>query len=229
MIPAPFDYEVADSVEHAVELLGSREDAKLLAGGHSLLPLLRLRFTRPALLVDIGRIDDLRYVRDAGDTLAIGGMTRHHNVQHDPLLQEHCPVLSYAAGLIGDPQVRHRGTIGGSLAHADPAGDVPAVLTALDAEVVMRADRACRRVRHGRLRHRARGSGRRDGDPRAEAGAGRLVVPEVHAPRAGLGHRRRDGNRPSLEWVGGQLGDRVHEHGPAAGPRDGGGTDAEIA
>ena len=91
MIPAPFDYEVAESAEHAVELLGSREDAKLLAGGHSLIPLLRLRFTRPALLVDIGRIDDLRYVRDAGDTLAIGGMTRHHNIQHDPLVQEHCP------------------------------------------------------------------------------------------------------------------------------------------
>src|SRR3989454_6143634 len=138
MIPAPFDYEVADSVEHAVELLGSREDAKLLAGGHSLIPLLRLRFTRPALLVDIGRIDELRYVRDAGDKLAIGGMTRHHDIQHDPLVQEHCPVVSYAAGLIGDPQVRHRGTIGGSLAHADPAGDFPAVLTALDAEFIVR-------------------------------------------------------------------------------------------
>ena len=108
--------------------------------------MLRLRFTRPALLVDIGRIDDLRYVRDAGDTLAIGGMTRHHNVLHDPLLQEHCPVLSYAAGRIGDPQVRHRGTIGGSLAHADPAGDLPAVLTALDAEVVIRGPEGERTV-----------------------------------------------------------------------------------
>ena len=138
MIPAPFDYEVAESVEHAVDLLGSREDAKVLAGGHSLIPLLRLRFTRPALLVDIGRIDELRYVRDAGDRLAIGGMTRHHDIQNDPLVQAHCPVVSYAAGLIGDPQVRHRGTIGGSLAHADPAADFPAVLTALDAEVVIR-------------------------------------------------------------------------------------------
>ena len=138
MIPAPFDYEVAESAEHAVQLLGSREDAKLLAGGHSLIPLLRLRFARPALLVDIGRVDDLRYVRDAGEQLAIGSMTRHHDIQHDPLLQEHCPVVSYAAGLIGDPQVRHRGTIGGSVAHADPAGDFPAVLTALDAEVVVR-------------------------------------------------------------------------------------------
>ncbi len=138
MIPAPFDYEVAESTEHAVELLGSREDAKLLAGGHSLIPLLRLRFTRPTLLVDIGRVDDLRYVRDAGEQLAIGAMTRHHDIENDPLVQEHCPVVSYAAGLIGDPQVRHRGTIGGSLAHADPAGDFPAVLTALDAEVVVR-------------------------------------------------------------------------------------------
>jgi carbon-monoxide dehydrogenase medium subunit len=138
MIPAPFDYEVAESAEHAVELLGSREDAKLLAGGHSLIPLLRLRFARPMLLVDIGRIDELRYVRDVGDKVAIGAMTRHHDIQQDPLLQEHCPVVSYAAGLIGDLQVRHRGTIGGSLAHADPAADFPAVLTALDAEVIVR-------------------------------------------------------------------------------------------
>ncbi|CAN5141198.1 xanthine dehydrogenase family protein subunit M [soil metagenome] len=138
MIPAPFDYEVAESAEHAVELLGSREDAKLLAGGHSLIPLLRLRFTRPALLVDIGRINELRYVRDAGEQVAIGAMTRHHEIHRDPLLQEHCPVVSYAAGLIGDPQVRHRGTIGGSLAHADPAGDFPAVLTALEADIVVR-------------------------------------------------------------------------------------------
>ena len=134
MIPAPFDYEVAESVEHAVELLGSREDAKLLAGGHSLIPLLRLRFTRPALLVDIGRIDELRYVRDAGDKLAIGGMTRHHDIQHDPLVQEHCPLLSYAAGLIGDPQVRYRGTIGGNVANGDPGNDMPALMMTLGAK-----------------------------------------------------------------------------------------------
>ena len=137
MIPAPFDYEVAESVDHAVELLGSREDAKLLAGGHSLIPLLRLRFARPALLVDIGRVDELRYVRDAGERVAIGALTRHHDLKQDPLLQEHCPVVSYAAGLIGDPQVRHRGTIGGSVAHGDPASDLPTVLMALDAELVV--------------------------------------------------------------------------------------------
>jgi carbon-monoxide dehydrogenase medium subunit len=135
MIPAPFDYEVVESVEEAVSLLGEREEAKLLAGGHSLLPLLRLRALRPSLLVDLGRIDGLSYVRDAGDSIAIGALTRHHDVASDPLLQEHNPLVSHVAGLIGDPQVRHRGTIGGSLAHGDPASDLPAVLLALGGEV----------------------------------------------------------------------------------------------
>jgi carbon-monoxide dehydrogenase medium subunit len=137
MIPAPFDYELADSVEHAVELLGERDDTKLLAGGHSLIPLMRLRFARPAVLVDLGRLDSLRYVRDAGEQLTIGALTRHHDLKHDPLLQEHCPLVSHTAGLIGDPQVRHRGTIGGSVAHGDPASDLPAVLLALDADLVV--------------------------------------------------------------------------------------------
>jgi carbon-monoxide dehydrogenase medium subunit len=137
MIPAPFDYEVAGSVDEAVELLG-REDAKLLAGGHSLLPLMRLRFARPALLVDVSGLQDLRYVRDAGDRLAIGALSRHHDLETDPLMQEHCPLVSHVAGLIGDPQVRHRGTIGGSIAHGDPASDMPTVLVALDAEYVVR-------------------------------------------------------------------------------------------
>jgi carbon-monoxide dehydrogenase medium subunit len=135
MIPAPFDYERAESPEHALELLGERADAKLLAGGHSLLPLLRLRSARPSLLVDLGRLDELSYVRDAGDMIAVGALTRHHDVENAALLHEHNPLVSYAAGLIGDPQVRHRGTIGGSIAHADPAGDLPAVLLALDGEV----------------------------------------------------------------------------------------------
>lgn len=138
MIPARFDYEVADSPEHALELLGSREDAKLIAGGHSLVPAMKLRVARPALLVDIGRLDGLAYVRDAGKQLAIGALTHHAALARDPLLQEHCPVVSHAAGLIGDPQVRHRGTIGGSLAHGDPASDLPAVVLALGAEMVVR-------------------------------------------------------------------------------------------
>ena len=135
MIPAAFEYEVAESVDHARDLLSSRDDATTLAGGHSLLPLLRLRAVRPSLLVDIGRLRDLSYVRDAGATLAIGALTRHHDVATSPLLQEHNPLVSYAASLIGDPQVRHRGTIGGSVAHGDPASDLPAVLLALDAEI----------------------------------------------------------------------------------------------
>jgi carbon-monoxide dehydrogenase medium subunit len=135
MIPAPFDYELAESVDHAIDLLGQRDDTKLLAGGHSLLPLLRLRVTRPAVLVDVGRLAELSYIRDAGNVIAIGALTRHYDVVTSPLIQEHNPLLSYAAGLIGDPQVRHRGTVGGSLAHGDPAADLPAVMLALDAEI----------------------------------------------------------------------------------------------
>jgi carbon-monoxide dehydrogenase medium subunit len=136
VIPAPFEYERAESVAHAVELLGDRENAKLIAGGHSLLPAMRLRIARPDLLVDVGRLGELRYVREAGDGLAIGALARHHDLVHDPLVGERCPVLAQAASLVGDPQVRHRGTIGGSVAHGDPASDLPTVLLALDAELV---------------------------------------------------------------------------------------------
>jgi aerobic carbon-monoxide dehydrogenase medium subunit len=146
MIPATFDYEVAESTAHAVELLGSREDAKLLAGGHSLIPLLRLRFSRPSLLVDVGRIAELSYVRDAGEWLAIGALTRYKTLQEDPLVQEHCPIVSHTAGQVGDPQVRHRGTIGGSLAHCDPASDFPAVILALEAELVIAGPKGERTV-----------------------------------------------------------------------------------
>jgi len=138
VIPAPFDYVVAEHPDHAIELLGKREDAKLLAGGHSLLPAMKLRLARPALLVDIGRIGDLSYVREDGDTIAIGALTRHKDVAGAALLREHCPIVSFTAGQVGDPQVRHRGTIGGSIAHGDPASDLPAVVLALDGELVAR-------------------------------------------------------------------------------------------
>jgi len=138
VIPARFEYEVAESPEHAIELLGSTEDAKLLAGGHSLIPAMRIRLARPSLVVDIGRLSELSYVRDAGEQIAIGALTRHKDVRDASLLQEHCPIVSHTAGLIGDPQVRHRGTIGGSLAHGDPASDLPAVMLALDAELQIR-------------------------------------------------------------------------------------------
>ncbi|HET7743940.1 MAG TPA: xanthine dehydrogenase family protein subunit M [Gaiellaceae bacterium] len=137
MIPAPFDYEVADSPEHALELLGQNENAKLLAGGQSLIPALKLRVSRPSLLVDIGRLSDFAYVRDAGEQIAIGALTRHADVNADPLLLEHCPIVARAAGMVGDPQVRHRGTIGGSLAHSQPGSDLPTVILALDAELVV--------------------------------------------------------------------------------------------
>jgi len=138
VIPATFDYEVAESAEHAIALLGEREDAKLLAGGHSLLPAMKLRLARPTLLVDVGRLGELSYVRDAGEQVAIGALTRHRDVRDAALLREHCPIVSYTAGQVGDPQVRHRGTIGGSLAHGDPASDLPAVILALDAELRVR-------------------------------------------------------------------------------------------
>lgn len=135
MIPAAFEYEAAESAAHAVELLRRTEEAKLIAGGHSLLPLMKLRVLRPSLLVDVGRVRELAYVRDGGDHIAVGGATRHARLEGAGLLREHCGILAHAASLVGDPQVRHRGTIGGALAHGDPAGDLPAVALALDAEL----------------------------------------------------------------------------------------------
>ena len=136
MIPAAFEYERAGSVDEAIELLGRDDDAKLLAGGHSLIPLMRLRFARPTLLVDMGRLDDLRYVREDGDRIAIGALTRHAELARDQVLEKHCALISQAAAGIGDPQVRHRGTIGGSVVHADPASDLGTVLLTLDADLV---------------------------------------------------------------------------------------------
>lgn len=139
MYPVPFDYEVAESTDHAIELLGQYGDeAKLIAGGHSLIPLMRLRLADPAVLVDMDRLDDLRYVRDAGDKLAIGALTRHREVRNDPLVQEHCGILGHTAGLLGDPSVQHRGTLGGTLAHGDPSGDMPSVISALEGEIVVK-------------------------------------------------------------------------------------------
>jgi carbon-monoxide dehydrogenase medium subunit len=138
VIPAGFDYVVAEHPDHAIEVLAKREDAKLIAGGHSLIPAMKLRLARPALLVDVGRIGSLSYVQEEGDTIAIGALTRHKDVARSPVLQQHCPIVSHTAGQVGDPQVRHRGTIGGSLAHGDPASDLPTVILALHAELVAR-------------------------------------------------------------------------------------------
>ena len=137
MIPAKFDYVRPGSLDEAVRALAEGgEDAKVIAGGQSLLPLLRLRLSYPDLLVDIGGIDELRGVTDAGDSLLIGARTTHYQVVHDPLIAEHCGLLSQAAATVADPAVRHRGTLGGSLSHADPAGDLPAVALALGATMI---------------------------------------------------------------------------------------------
>jgi carbon-monoxide dehydrogenase medium subunit len=150
MIPAAFEYARAESVDHAIELLSADEDAKILAGGHSLLPLMKTRLAQPSLLVDIGRIGDLSYIREDDDVVAIGALTRHHDVANSELLQAACPIVADAASQIGDPQVRHMGTIGGAIAHADPASDLPSVMVALGATFAIRgAGGASREVSAG--------------------------------------------------------------------------------
>ena len=147
MIPAPFEYVRATSAEEAIRLIGEHGDeAKFLAGGHSLLPLMKLRLAQPTVLVDIGRLSDLSYIRDAGDHVAIGALTRHHDLETSDLLGEHAPLLRHAASQVGDPQVRHRGTIGGSIAHADPASDLPATTLALGATYVAQGPNGTREI-----------------------------------------------------------------------------------
>lgn len=137
MIPARFDYIAPESVTDVIAALAEHgEDAKVMAGGHSLLPLMKLRFAVPSVVVDVGRVDPLRGVTDAGDHLAIGAGTSHYDVMHDPLVRKHCGLLAEATGMVGDAQVRHRGTIGGANAHGDAAGDLPAVMRAMDATFV---------------------------------------------------------------------------------------------
>lgn len=138
MIPAAFDYLRPATVEDAVAALAEAgEEAKVLAGGHSLLPVLRLRLATPTLLVDLGGLAQLRGVRSDGETLVLGAMTTHAEVAGHPEVAAAAPLLAQAAATIGDRQVRHRGTLGGSLVHADPAGDLPTVAVALDAELVL--------------------------------------------------------------------------------------------
>jgi carbon-monoxide dehydrogenase medium subunit len=137
VIPAAFDYKRASSAAEAISLVGQYGDeAKFLAGGHSLIPLMKLRLAQPSMLIDIGRITDLSYIKDAGDHIAIGALTRHMDVETSELVKKHIPLLARAAGHVGDAQVRHRGTIGGSLAHADSASDLPATTLALGATYV---------------------------------------------------------------------------------------------
>jgi len=150
MIPATFTYKRAASAEEALDLAAEHgEDAKFLAGGHSLLPLMKLRLAAPEVLIDLSALRDLSYVRDDGDNVVIGALTRHHDVATSDLLTREIPLLAHAAGQVGDPQIRHRGTIGGSVAHGDPASDLPAVLLALDAVFVVRGSGGSRQIPAG--------------------------------------------------------------------------------
>jgi aerobic carbon-monoxide dehydrogenase medium subunit len=150
MIPAKFEYVRPATVDDAIRALADGgEDAKVIAGGQSLMPLLRLRLAYPDLLVDVGSLDELRGVTDAGDSLVIGARTTHHDVIRDPLIAQHCGLLAEAAGMVADPAVRHRGTLGGSLAHADPAGDLPAVAVALGAVFLVRGPGGEREIAAG--------------------------------------------------------------------------------
>lgn len=150
MIPAQFDYLAPSSVDEAVAaLVNHGDDAKIIAGGQSLLPVLRMRLNAPEVVIDLGRIESLRGIRDDGDAIVIGAMTTHHEVRDSDLVREHALLLSKAAAEVADPQVRHRGTFGGALAHADPAGDLGAPALALGAEFVIAGPLGTRRVAAG--------------------------------------------------------------------------------
>ncbi|GAA4547567.1 FAD binding domain-containing protein [Amycolatopsis samaneae] len=193
MIPAAFAYHRASTVDEALALLSEHgEEAKVLAGGHSLLPLMKLRFAAPEIVVDIAPLDELRYVRLEGDELAIGALTRYHDLHHDPVLAEHAPLLAHVAGSVGDQQVRHRGTLGGSLAHADSAADLPAAVLAADGVLVARGPSGERRI------------------PAAEFFVGPFTTPlepdelltEIRLPRqTGIGWGFEKFTRRAIDWA----------------------------
>lgn len=210
MIPVAFDYERATSVDHALGLLAEHGDeAKLIAGGHSLLPLMKLRLATPAVLVDIARLPDLAFIREDGDEIAIGALTRHHTVNTSELLAREVPLLAHAAGQVGDPQVRHRGTIGGSLVHGDPASDLPAVLLALGARVIVTGPSGERSI------------------PAAELFTGFLetavgedeLLTEVRVPRlAGLGWSFQKFTQRACDWAIVGVAAQAGEPGGGRGP-----------
>ncbi|MGH3302753.1 MAG: FAD binding domain-containing protein, partial [Streptosporangiaceae bacterium] len=147
MIPAPFEYIAAESAGHAIGLLAEHgDDAKVLAGGHSLLPMMKLRLATPELLVDIGGLDELAFIGTDGADLVVGATTRHADLAASGLARAQAPLLAYAASQVGDPQIRHRGTIGGSLSHADPAADLPMALVALGGSVMVQGPAGTRAV-----------------------------------------------------------------------------------
>lgn len=147
MIPVAFDYVRAESAQEALAHLAEHGDeAKLLAGGHSLIPMMKFRLAYPSVLVDIGRLDDLSYIRDEADYVAIGALTKHRAIEISDIVREHAPLLAHTTSQVGDPQVRHRGTIGGSLAHADAAADHPSALLALGGSVIVEGPNGQREI-----------------------------------------------------------------------------------
>jgi len=147
MIPAAFDYKVAGSADEAISLLGEYGDeSKLLAGGHSLIPMMKFRLAAPTVLIDVGRIQDLSYIREGDGHLAIGAMTKHFELETSAAVAQHAPMLGHVASLVGDPSVRHRGTLGGTLAHSDPASDLPAAVLALGGTIVAQGPNGSREI-----------------------------------------------------------------------------------
>jgi aerobic carbon-monoxide dehydrogenase medium subunit len=192
MIPAPFEYARAESVDHAVELLSGSDDAKVLAGGHSLLPLMKTRLAQPSLLVDISGVGDLSSIREDGDVVVIGALARHHDVATSELVQHTVPIVADTASQIGDPQVRHMGTIGGSIAHADPAGDMGTVMVALGADlVIVGAGGASRTVAAGDFFR-----GLFEADLAANE-----VLTEIRVPKTSGGWSYLKFNRRAIDWA----------------------------
>lgn len=192
MIPAKFEYLRAGSVTEALSLLGDDpDDTKLLAGGHSLLPLMKLRLATPARLVDVGRLAELAYVRDAGDHLAIGALTRHRDLEVSDVALAHAPLLAHVAGQVGDPQVRHRGTIGGSLAHGDPASDLPAAVLAMGGTMVVQGPSGRRDVPAEEFFH---------GFLETAVGPDEMLV-EIHVPKSTGGWAFQKFNRRAQDWA----------------------------
>jgi carbon-monoxide dehydrogenase medium subunit len=193
VIPAAFSYRRASTVDEALAFLAEHGDeAKLLAGGHSLLPLMKLRLAAPEFLVDISPIEELAYVRLEGDEIAIGALSRYHDLERDPVLLEHAPLLAHVSGSVGDRQVRHRGTLGGSIVHADSAADLPAAILASDAVLVARGPAGERRI------------------PAAEFFLGPFTTPlepdelltEIRLPRqTGLGWGFEKFTRRAIDWA----------------------------
>lgn len=149
MIPVPFEYQRATSLDDAIAKLAASGGGKAIAGGHSLVPLMKLRLSEPGTLVDISKIPGLSGIRESGGKIEIGATTVHADIASSALLRDKCPIIAEAAAQIGDPQVRNRGTIGGSIAHADPAADFPAVVLALDADIVIKGPSGTRTVKAG--------------------------------------------------------------------------------